>query len=102
MELVDDSISEETSMDIIHMRNALDELSRLKERPPEYTLIYDSMVAYLKKWCKHSMTTDDIDVDFGERSIRICYCEKCFLHEEQLLTRTNLTISTNSICTTSS
>ena len=46
MELVDDSINaEETTMDVIHMRNALDELSRLKERPPEYTLICDKCFA---------------------------------------------------------
>lgn len=101
MELVDNSINaEETSMDVIHMRNALDELSRLKERPPEYTLICDKIIEYLKKWCIHSMTTDDIDVDFGERSIRICYCEKCFLHEEQLR-GTNLSVSPIRIRTTS-
>lgn len=100
MELLDDSIiTEETNMNIIHMRNALDELSKLKERPPEYSLIYDSMIAYLNKWCVHSMTTDDIDVDYGERSIRICFCEKCFLHEEQL-TRTNLSVTTNCVSTT--
>ena len=101
MELLDDSINiEETPMNIIHMRNALEELSRLKEMPPEYNIIYDSIIAYLKKWCKHSMTTDDIDMDYGERTMRICFCEKCFLQEEQLC-GTNLTVTSNSVSTTS-
>ena len=92
---------EETSVDIIHMRNAIDELCRLKERPPEYNNIINSIIKYLKKNCQHTMTTDDIDVDYGERTIRICYCEKCFLHEEQL-SGTDLPITTGSISTTSS
>ena len=49
-----------------------------------------------QKKCHHSFITDYIDVDYGEKSIRICYCEKCFLD------RTNLTISTDGIGTTSS
>ena len=92
---------EETTLDIIHMRNALDELYRLKERPSEYNKIVDSINEYLRKNCRHSMTTDDIDIDYGEKTMRICYCEKCFLHEEQLI-RTDLTITTSSISTTSS
>ena len=48
-----------------------------------------------QKKCDHSFITDYIDVDYGEKSIRICYCEKCFLD------RTNLTVTTNSIRTTS-
>ena len=104
MELLNDSINknhtEETTMDIIHMRNALDELSRLKKRPHEYVIIYDSIISYLKKWCIHSIITDDIDLDYGEKTLRISYCEKCFLHETQLC-GTDLTITTNRIRTTS-
>lgn len=49
-----------------------------------------------QKKCVHSFITDYIDVDYGEKSIRICYCEKCLLDGG-----TNLTISTDGVGTTS-
>ena len=52
--------------------------------------------------CNHSIIDDYIDLDYGEKSQRIFYCEKCLLDETTIkkLNRTNLSISTSSVCTT--
>lgn len=55
--------------------------------------------------CNHSIINDYIDVDYGEKSLRISYCEKCLKDESEIMnnlrSRTNLSVSSNSICTTS-
>ncbi len=71
-------------MDVIYMRNALEQLSKIDEQTPECKKIYDSIIDYLRKNCLHSIIMDDIDVEYGERSIRIVYCEKCLLDANQL------------------
>ena len=55
--------------------------------------------------CIHSMVDDYMDVSYGEKSIKITYCEKCLIDESEIIknlrSRTNLTVSSNRICTTS-
>ena len=34
----------------------------------------------LKKLCKHNIIYDDIDIDYGENTKQICYCEYCELN----------------------
>ena len=56
----------------------------------------------LQSSCIHSMVDDYIDVSYGEKSIKITYCEKCFIDSSKInLCRSNLSISSNSVCTTS-
>ena len=56
----------------------------------------------LQSSCIHSMVDDYIDVSYGEKSIKITYCEKCFIDSSKIKLRgSNLTISSNSVCTTS-
>jgi hypothetical protein len=55
--------------------------------------------------CQHSFIKDYIDVDYGEKSICIYYCEKCLVDQSVIMnhlnSRSNLSISSNSVCTTS-
>ena len=56
----------------------------------------------LQSSCVHSMVDDYIDVSYGEKSIKITYCEKCLIDSSEIkLRRSNLTIPSNSVCTTS-
>ena len=54
--------------------------------------------------CQHSFIKDYIDVDYGEKSICIYYCEKCLVDQSTIMndlrSRSNLPVSSNSICTT--
>ena len=88
MELLDDSMNEvtiyEVSDDIICMKNALEELTKSSYKPKEYKEIFNSIIQYLKHNCRHSIVNDDIDIDYGEKSICISYCEHCFLNESLL------------------
>jgi hypothetical protein len=53
--------------------------------------------------CHHSIIDDYIDLDYGEKSLRISYCEKCLLDVSVIrqLCGTNLSVSSSSICTAS-
>lgn len=52
--------------------------------------------------CVHSIIDDYIDVSYGEKSIKINYCEKCLLDSSQIqLCRSNLSVSSNSVSATS-
>jgi len=55
--------------------------------------------------CIHSIVDDYMDVSYGEKSIKITYCEKCLIDESEIIKnlrrRTNLSVSSNRICTTS-
>jgi hypothetical protein len=56
----------------------------------------------LQSSCIHSIVDDYIDVSYGEKSIKITYCEKCFIDSSKVkLRRSNLSIPSNSVCTTS-
>lgn len=56
----------------------------------------------LQSSCVHSMIDDYIDVSYGEKSIKITYCEKCFIDSSKIkLRRSDLSIPSKSVCTTS-
>ena len=52
--------------------------------------------------CIHSMVDDYIDVSYGEKSIKITYCEKCLMDSSKInLGGSDLTVPSNSVCPTS-
>lgn len=52
--------------------------------------------------CTHSIVDDYIDVSYGEKSIKITYCEICLMDTSNIeLSRSDLPISSNSVCPTS-
>jgi len=103
MELLDDSMNEvkQIPFDILSVRTFFFEISKIRSTYPECKELYDITLEYLRENCIHSMIDDYIDVDYGERSIQISYCESCMLDTSQL-SRTDLTVSTCGVCTTSS
>jgi hypothetical protein len=104
MELLDDSMNEvkQIPFDILSVRTLFFEMSKICSKYPECKEIYDITLEYLQENCLHSIVDDYIDVDYGERSIQISYCENCMLDISQLDSRTDLTVSTSGVCTTSS
>jgi len=104
MELLDDSMNEvnQIPFDILSVRTLFFEISKICSTYPECKGIYDITLEYLRDNCIHSIIDDYIDVDYGERSVQISYCENCMLDVSQLESRTDLTVSTCCVCTTGS
>jgi hypothetical protein len=86
--------------DIVNMRKALDMLCNTHVESYEYNQIIVSILNYLKNNCKHSLIIDNIDTDYGEKSVCICYCKICLLDESQILNGTDLTITSDCVSTT--
>ena len=40
----------------------------------------ENIIKYLKRICNHNIIYDSIDLDYGERSQTIVYCDKCELN----------------------
>jgi hypothetical protein len=103
MELLDDSMNEvnEIPFDILSVRTLFFEISKIHSTYPQFKKLHDITLKYLQDNCIHSIVDDYIDVDYGEMSIQISYCENCMLDISQL-NRTDLTVSTCGICSTGS
>lgn len=61
---------------MIKIKNLLECHSCLINSNIEYSKIYNDVIQYLEKYCKHHIVSDLIDID-GDRSISIEYCEIC-------------------------
>lgn len=61
---------------IIHVQNILNNHIPVSEQSEEYKKIVEAMRMFLKNNCRHKLVYDHIDID-GDRTLQICYCDKC-------------------------
>lgn len=63
-------------------KQLLTEYTEKDEQDKEYTEILHLIQKYIDTHCNHKYVNDSIDIDYGEKSKLISYCEYCYRNKQ--------------------